>query len=79
VVADALNLKRLRVVPAGGDDFEAEREQWEDGNNVLALEPGVVIVYEWVRSRRPTFGRFPPAATQILKDLDWRFSSPVSG
>ena len=30
----------------GRDSFEAEREQWDDGNNVVALEPGVVIGYE---------------------------------
>jgi len=46
VIADALNLKQLRQVPTGGDEFEAEREQWEDGNNVLALEPGVVMAYD---------------------------------
>jgi arginine deiminase len=46
VVAAALALKRLRQVPTGGDEFEAEREQWEDGNNVLALEPGVVVAYD---------------------------------
>ena len=46
VVAAALDFKSLRQVTTGGDRFEAEREQWEDGNNVLALEPGVVIAYE---------------------------------
>jgi arginine deiminase len=46
VVAAALALKRLRQVPTGGDEFEAQREQWEDGNNVLALEPGVVMAYD---------------------------------
>jgi len=46
VVAAALSLKQLRRVPTGGDEFEAEREQWEDGNNVLALEPGVVVAYD---------------------------------
>jgi len=46
VVAAALGLKQLRQVPTGGDEFEAEREQWEDGNNVLALEPGVVVAYD---------------------------------
>jgi arginine deiminase len=45
VVASALGLKQLRVVTTGGDSFEAEREQWEDGNNVVALEPGVVVAY----------------------------------
>ena len=33
------------MVTTGGDSFEAEREQWEDGNNVVALEPGVVVAY----------------------------------
>jgi len=46
VVADALGLKQLRVVTTGGDELEAEREQWEDGNNVVALEPGVVVAYD---------------------------------
>lgn len=45
-MAGALGLDDLRVVPTGGDHFEAEREQWDDGNNVLALEPGVVVAYE---------------------------------
>lgn len=46
VVAGALGLKRLRQVTTGGDEFAAQREQWEDGNNLLALEPGVVIAYD---------------------------------
>jgi arginine deiminase len=45
-MADALGVGELRVIPTGGDHFEAEREQWDNGNNVLALEPGVVIAYE---------------------------------
>jgi arginine deiminase len=45
-VAAALNLKTLRVVETGGNSFAAEREQWDDGNNVVALEPGVVIGYD---------------------------------
>ncbi len=44
-VADALRVGRLRIVPTGGDAFAAEREQWDDGNNVVALEPGVVVAY----------------------------------
>ncbi|WP_375740469.1 arginine deiminase [Pseudomonas boanensis] len=46
VVAASLNLKKLRVVQTGGDAFEAEREQWDDGNNVVCLEPGVVVGYD---------------------------------
>ena len=34
------------MIATGGDEFEAEREQWDDGNNLLAVEPGVVIAYE---------------------------------
>jgi arginine deiminase len=44
-VADALGVKELRVIPTGGDSFQASREQWDDGNNVVALEPGVVVGY----------------------------------
>ena len=46
VVAEALGLKTLRTVSTGGDAYEQEREQWDDGNNVVALEPGVVIAYD---------------------------------
>ena len=46
VVKDALGLKGLTVIGTGGDAWEAEREQWDDGNNVVALEPGVVIGYD---------------------------------
>ena len=42
---DALRVKRLRVVGTGGDDPQAQREQWDDGNNLLAVEPGVVLAY----------------------------------
>ncbi|WP_374568136.1 arginine deiminase [Ideonella sp.] len=45
LLAEALGLKKLRTVSTGGDAYEAEREQWDDGNNVLALAPGVVIAY----------------------------------
>ncbi|WP_434154246.1 arginine deiminase [Pseudomonas sp. JZ134] len=45
-VAEALGLKALRVVLTGGDSYEAEREQWDDGNNVVTLEPGVVVGYD---------------------------------
>ena len=47
VVAKAMGFKKLKVVPTGGaDTFETAREQWNDGNNVLALRPGVVVGYD---------------------------------
>ena len=45
-VADALGVRRLNVVETGGDRYQAEREQWDDANNTVALEPGVVVTYE---------------------------------
>jgi len=45
-IADALGLDEVRIVTTGGDDYQAEREQWDDGNNVLAVAPGVVIGYD---------------------------------
>jgi arginine deiminase len=46
VVADALGIQKLRTVATGGDAYEAEREQWDDGNNLLAVAPGVVMAYD---------------------------------
>jgi arginine deiminase len=46
VTADCLGLKKLEVVQTGGNRFQQEREQWDDGNNVVALSPGVVIGYD---------------------------------
>ncbi|HWK63367.1 MAG TPA: arginine deiminase [Rhizobiaceae bacterium] len=46
VVAEALDLPKIRTVATGGNVYQAEREQWDDGNNVVALEPGVVVAYD---------------------------------
>jgi arginine deiminase len=45
-VADQLGIENLKAVTTAGDEFEAERTQWDDGNNVVALSPGVVVAYE---------------------------------
>ncbi len=45
-VADALHVKKLNIVETGGDESQAQREQWDDANNTVALEPGVVVSYE---------------------------------
>ena len=45
-VADAMGVPKLQVVETGGDEYQQEREQWDDGNNVVAIEPGVVVAYE---------------------------------
>jgi arginine deiminase len=46
VVAKAMRLPKIRTVATGGDAWEAEREQWDDGNNLLCLAPGVVMAYD---------------------------------
>ncbi|MET8676871.1 arginine deiminase [Streptomyces sp. NPDC004647] len=45
-IAAALGLDGIRVLTATQDVHSAEREQWDDGCNVLAVEPGVVVAYE---------------------------------
>ncbi|MGW4480108.1 arginine deiminase [Rhodococcus triatomae] len=44
--AAAMGIDKLRVIDTGLDHVTAEREQWDDGNNTLALSPGVVVAYE---------------------------------
>lgn len=46
-VSDALGIRQkdLRVVTTGGNEIQQEREQWNSGNNVVALKPGVVMAY----------------------------------
>ncbi len=46
VVAQALGLSELRVLETGGDVYASERQQWDSGNNAVALEPGVVFTYD---------------------------------
>jgi arginine deiminase len=45
-VRGELGITDLKVVTTGGDEFEAERNQWDDGNNVVALGPGEVVCYQ---------------------------------
>ncbi|MFE5243577.1 MULTISPECIES: arginine deiminase [unclassified Streptomyces] len=46
VVAKSLGLPSLRVIETGGDVYASERQQWDSGNNAVALEPGVVFTYD---------------------------------
>ena len=45
-IARTLGLSGLRFFKARGDRYKAEREQWDDGNNVLAVAPGGVVGFE---------------------------------
>jgi arginine deiminase len=46
VVAAALGLKELRIVENGGSIYDSERQQWDSGNNLVNIEPGVVVAYD---------------------------------
>ena len=61
--ADAMGIDRLRVIDTGLDPVTAEREQWDDGNNTLALAPGVVVAYE---RNTETNARLEDAGVEVL-------------
>jgi arginine deiminase len=46
IVAECLGIEALHIIATGGDSAEQEREQWDDGNNLICLEPGVVVGYD---------------------------------
>lgn len=46
VTAKALGIGAFEVIETGGDTYTAAREQWDDANNVVAIEPGVVVAYD---------------------------------
>jgi len=62
-VQDAMGFEKLTVVTTGGDEFEAERNQWDDGNNVVALSPGVVVAYE---RNEATNAKLAKAGVEVL-------------
>ena len=45
-IAEALGIDKLRVLAADDDVPAAQREQWDDANNFLAVSPGVVLGYD---------------------------------
>jgi arginine deiminase len=61
--AAAMGIDKLRVIDTGRDPVVAEREQWDDGNNTLALAPGVIVAYE--RNAR-TNARLEDAGIEVL-------------
>lgn len=65
--AKAMDIDRLRVIDTGLDPVTAEREQWDDGNNTLAVAPGVVVAYE---RNVETNARLAAAGIEVL---------PISG
>lgn len=46
IVREALGLGDITLLATGGDAYQREREQWDDGNNVVALDRRVVVAYD---------------------------------
>lgn len=63
-LADALGAEKLRVITTGEDEVAADREQWDDGNNTLAVRPGVVVAYE---RNVDTNRRLEAAGVEVLR------------
>ena len=62
--AEAMGIDKLRVIATGLDPVTAEREQWDDGNNTLALAPGVVMAYE---RNSETNARLEDSGIEVLR------------
>ena len=62
--ARAMGIERMRVIDTGLDPVTAEREQWDDGNNTLAIAPGVVVAYE---RNTETNARLEDAGVEVIR------------
>ena len=60
-----MGIEKLRVIATGLDPVTAEREQWDDGNNTLAVAPGVVVAYE---RNAETNARLADSGIEVLAD-----------
>jgi arginine deiminase len=45
-IAETLGIDKIQILETNEDVRAAQREQWDDGNNFLAVEPGVIVGYE---------------------------------
>lgn len=45
-LADVLDIDKVNILCNSSDEYDAAREQWDDGNNILAVAPGVLIAYD---------------------------------
>lgn len=64
VAAAAMGIDALRIVETGLDPVTAEREQWDDGNNTLAIAPRLAVAYE---RNTQTNARLEDAGIEVLR------------
>jgi arginine deiminase len=62
--ADAMGIAELRTIDTGLDPVTAEREQWDDGNNTLAVGPRLAVAYE---RNTETNARLEMAGIEVLR------------
>ena len=62
--AKAMGIDTLRVIDTGLDPVTAEREQWDDGNNTLAIGPRLAVAYE---RNVETNARLEEAGVQVVR------------
>jgi arginine deiminase len=61
--AKAMRIDTLHQIDTGLDPVTAEREQWDDGNNTLAIAPRVAVAYE---RNTETNARLEAAGIEVL-------------
>lgn len=65
------------IVPCGGEDrIHQEREQWTDGANAVAIEPGVIVLY---RRNRRTLEELARRGWRVLTAQEALAGEPVCG
>jgi arginine deiminase len=62
--AKAMEIDTLHQIDTGLDPVTAEREQWDDGNNTLAIAPRVAVAYE---RNDETNDRLEDAGIEVLR------------
>jgi arginine deiminase len=62
--AKAMEIDTLHQLDTGLDPVTAEREQWDDGNNTLALAPRVAVAYE---RNEETNSRLEEAGIEVVR------------
>ena len=63
--AKAMGIDTLHLIDTGLDPVTAEREQWDDGNNTLAIAPRVAVAYE---RNVETNARLEAAGIEVVRD-----------